>query len=134
VNTARRVADELIRYGAVRRGWIDIDPVQLFPALVNYFRLPVEKGILVNTAGPVARQSGLHGGDTSRGVSGGRATFYPGGDIIVAVNGITVETYSDYLNALEDTKPGETVQVKVVRSEQERTLRVKLVQAPSSGQ
>ncbi|HUI71651.1 MAG TPA: trypsin-like peptidase domain-containing protein [Spirochaetia bacterium] len=134
VNTARRVADELIRYGTVRRGWIDIDPVQLFPALVNYFRLPVDKGVLVNTAGPTARQSGLRGGDTSKGVSGGRATFYPGGDIIVAVNGIPVETYSDYLNALEDTKPGEVVEVKVLRGGQEKTLRVKLVQAPASGQ
>ncbi len=134
VNTARRVAEELIRYGAVRRGWIDIDPVQLFPALVNYFRLPVDKGILVNTVGPTARQSGLRGGDTSRGVSGGRATFYPGGDIITALNGIPVATYSDYLNALESTKPGETVEVKVIRSGQERTLRVKLVQAPAPGQ
>ncbi len=134
VNTARRVAEELIRYGAVRRGWIDIDPVQLFPALVNYFRLPVDKGILVNTVGPTARQSGLRGGDTSRGVSGGRATFYPGGDIITALNGIPVATYSDYLNALESTKPGETIEVKVIRSGQERTLRVKLVQAPAPGQ
>jgi S1-C subfamily serine protease len=134
VNTARRVAEELIRYGTVRRGWIDIDPVQLFPALVNYFRLPVDKGIMVNTAGPVARQSGLRGGDTTRGVSGGRTTFYPGGDIITAVNGISVETYSDYLNALEDTKPGEIVEVKVIRSGQERAIRVKLVQAPTSGQ
>jgi S1-C subfamily serine protease len=134
VNRARRVAEELIRYGAVRRGWIDIDPVQLFPALVNYFRLPVDKGILVNTAGPFARQAGLRGGDTSRGVSGGRATFYPGGDIIVGVNGIPVETYSDYLNALEDTKPGEIVEVKVIRNGQEKTLRVKLVQAPTQGQ
>jgi S1-C subfamily serine protease len=131
VNTARRVAEELIRYGTVRRGWIDIDPVQLFPALVNYFRLPVDKGILVNTAGPAAREAGLRGGDTSRGVSGGRATFYPGGDVIVAVNGLAVETYSDYLNALEDTKPGEMAQVKVIRGGQEKTLRVKLVQAPS---
>ncbi len=134
VNTARRVAEELIRYGTVRRGWIDIDPVQLFPALVNYFRLPVDKGILVNTAGPVARQYGVRGGDTSRGVSGGRATFYPGGDIIIAVNGQPVETYSDYLNALEDTKPGEIVEVKVIRGGQEKSLKVRLVQAPSNNQ
>jgi S1-C subfamily serine protease len=131
VNTARRVAEELIRYGAVRRGWIDIDPVQLFPALVNYFRLPIDKGILVNTAGPVARQSGLRGGDTTRGVSGGRATFYPGGDIITGVNGITVETYSDYLNALEDTKPGEVVDVKILRNGQQKSLKVRLIQAPT---
>ncbi|HVO37781.1 MAG TPA: trypsin-like peptidase domain-containing protein [Spirochaetia bacterium] len=134
VSTARRVADELIRYGTVRRGWIDIEPVQLFPALVNYFRLPVDKGILVNTAGVVARQAGLRGGDPSRGVSGGRSTYYPGGDIIIAVNSKQVDTYSDYLNALEDTKPGEVVSVKIVRGGQEKTLTVKLVQAPAPRQ
>ncbi len=134
VNTAKRVAAELIRYGTVRRGWIDIEPVQLFPALVNYFRLPVDRGILVNTAGSVARQAGLRGGDTSRGVSGGRSTYYPGGDIIIAVNGTKVATYSDYLNALEDTKPGEVVPVKVIRGGQEKTLNVRLVQAPASQQ
>jgi len=134
VSTARRVAEELIRYGTVRRGWIDIEPVQLFPALVNYFRLPVDKGILVNTAGAVARQAGLRGGDPSRGVSGGRSTYYPGGDIIIAVNGKPVDTYSDYLNALEDTKPGEVVSVKIVRGGQEKTITVKLVQAPAPRQ
>ena len=51
VNTARRVVDELLRYGVVRRGWIDITPIQLFPALVSYFKLPVRSGVLVSEAG-----------------------------------------------------------------------------------
>jgi len=36
VDTARRVLPDLIRYGEVKRGWIDIVPVQLFPQLVRY--------------------------------------------------------------------------------------------------
>ncbi len=134
VNTAKRIADELITYGVVKRGWIDIDPVQLFPQLVDYFSLPVRKGVLVNSAGAAAQQSGLRGGDQGKAVRSGRKIIYGGGDIIVAVNGQPVEELTDLYNALESTKPGEIVQVKVVRGGQTRTLNVKLVTAPAGNQ
>jgi S1-C subfamily serine protease len=131
VNTARRVVDELLRYGIVRRGWIDITPIQLFPALVSYFKLPVKSGVLVSEAGVTARQSGLRGGDSSSAVRYGRTIIYGGGDIIVEIGGQKVTSYSDFLGALEQTKPGEVIAVKVVRSGQERALSVKLVERPS---
>ncbi|MCX7030136.1 MAG: trypsin-like peptidase domain-containing protein [Spirochaetes bacterium] len=131
VNTARRVVDELLRYGAVRRGWIDIEPIQLFPALVSYFKLPVKNGVLVSQAGASAKQAGLRGGDQSSAVRYGRTIIYGGGDIIVEVGGQKVASYSDLLGALEQTKPGEVVSVKVIRSGQEKTLSVKLVERPS---
>jgi S1-C subfamily serine protease len=131
VNTARRVVDELLRYGVVRRGWIDITPIQLFPALVSYFKLPVRNGVLVSEAGAAARQAGLRGGDQSSAVRYGRTIIYGGGDIIVEVAGQKVASYSDLLGALEQTKPGEVVSIKVVRSGQEKSLTVKLVERPS---
>jgi S1-C subfamily serine protease len=134
VNTARRIATELIRYGEVRRGWIDIEPIQLFPSLVNYFKLPVQRGVLVSVARTNASAAGIRGGDQSHAVRTGRTVIYGGGDIIVAVNRQKVETISDLMGALEDTKPGEVVEVKVVRGGQEKTVSVKLVQRPSSGQ
>jgi S1-C subfamily serine protease len=45
-----------------------------------------------------------------------------------------VEELTDLYNALESTKPGEIVQVKVVRGGQTRTLNVKLVTAPAGNQ
>ena len=134
VNVAKRIAEELITYGVVKRGWIDIDPVQLFPQLVDYFDLPVQKGVLVNSAGAAAQQSGLRGGEQSKAVRSGRKIIYGGGDIIVAVNGQPVEDLTDLYNALESTKPGEIVQVKVVRGGQTKTLNVKLVAAPAGNQ
>ena len=131
VNTARRVVDELLRYGVVRRGWIDITPIQLFPALVSYFKLPVRSGVLVSEAGASARQAGLRGGDQASAVRYGRTIIYGGGDIIVEVAGQKVASYSDLLGALEQTKPGEVVKVTVVRAGQERSLSVKLVERPS---
>jgi S1-C subfamily serine protease len=131
VTTAKRIADELISYGIVKRGWIDVDPIQLFPQLVDYFSLTVRKGVLINSAGAAAQQAGLRGGDPNKAVRSGRKIIYGGGDIITAVNGQPVEELTDLYNALESTKPGEIVQVKVVRGGQVRTFNVKLVEAPS---
>jgi S1-C subfamily serine protease len=60
-DTARRVVPDLIRYGKVQRGWIDIKPVQLFPRLVSYANLPVSEGILVSEVAPgsAAEKAGL---------------------------------------------------------------------------
>jgi S1-C subfamily serine protease len=132
--TVKRISEELIKYGAVRRGWIDIDPVELFPQLVDYFNLPVQKGVLVNAAGPAAQQAGIRGGDKGKAVRSGRQIIYAGGDVVTEVNGQQIESVTDLYNALEDTKPGEVVSVKVVRGSQTRTLSMKLVEAPSQGQ
>ena len=134
VNTARPIADELIRYGAVKRGWIDIDGVELFPQLVDYFDLPVQKGVMVNVANASAQQAGLRGGDRSKAVRSGRTVIYGGGDIIVEVNGVKIEAMTDLYNALESTKPGELATVKVMRGTQMKTLTVKLVEAPPQNQ
>jgi S1-C subfamily serine protease len=132
--TVRRIAEELIKYGAVKRGWIDIDPIELFPQLVDYFDLPVQKGVLVNSAGPAAQQAGIRGGDKGKAVRSGRQVIYGGGDIVTAVNGQKIESITDLYNALESTKPGEIASVKVIRGSQSRTMSVKLVEAPSQGQ
>jgi S1-C subfamily serine protease len=132
--TVKRISDELIRYGAVRRGWIDVDPIELFPQLVEYFDLPVQKGVLVNSAGPAAQKAGIRGGDKGKAVRSGRQVIYGGGDIITSVNGEKIESITDLYNALESTKPGEVVQVKVVRGSQTRAFKVKLVEAPPQNQ
>jgi S1-C subfamily serine protease len=132
VNTAKRIAEELIKYGMVRRGWIDIDYVPLIPALVKVFRLSVQKGVLVSAARSNALEAGIRGGDRSKAVRYGRSTIYGGGDVIVEVNGQKVESYSDFLGALETTKPGDVVEVKVVRGGQQKTLTVKLIEQPAN--
>ena len=130
-NTAKRIAAELISYGAVRRGALDITPVDLFPALVDYFSLPVQKGVLISQEGPTARQAGLRGG--TQAVRAGRQVIYGGGDIIIAVNGEPVTQTTDLYNALENTKPGELAEVKVMRGNQTRTFSVKLIEAQQAG-
>ncbi|MDX9801551.1 MAG: trypsin-like peptidase domain-containing protein [Spirochaetia bacterium] len=126
INTARRVVPDLIKYGKVRRGWIDIEPVQIFPELVRYASLPVNKGILVSKTAPGsnAEKAGLRGGKEP--VRYGRSTFYIGGDIIIEADSFEVNTLADFYSALEDNKPGDIVKVKIIRGKRELELSIEL--------
>ncbi len=119
VDTAKRVVPDLVRYGKVLRGWIDIKPVQLFPRLVSYANLPVSEGVLVSevTPGSAAEKAGLKGGSE---------------DIIVQVDKMPVGSLYDLLGALEDNKPGESVEVKIIRNRKPMTLTVKLSERPQN--
>jgi S1-C subfamily serine protease len=116
VNTAKRVVAELIAYGRVRRGWIDASVVQLFPDLVNYAELPVSSGLLVSrtSRNGFAEQAGIRQG--SEPVRYRSSVIYLGGDIITSVDGMKTETLADLYSALEDNKPGERIEVEVLRN------------------
>ncbi|MFP4563674.1 MAG: S1C family serine protease [Spirochaetia bacterium] len=126
VDTAKRVVPDLIEYGAVQRGWIDAVMVQLFPELVRYAELPVSEGLLVSRVidGGNADRAGIRGGNIP--VRYGRSTIYIGGDVIIEVDGIGIRTWSDLYNALEDNRPGETVEVVVLREGNRKSFRVEL--------
>jgi S1-C subfamily serine protease len=130
VDIARRVIPELIEHGKVERGWIDIVPVQLFPALVEYARLPIKQGLLVSEVkrGGLAERAGVRGGDRSKGVRYRGNRIYLGGDILIEVDGLPITGLQDLYAALEDNKPGETVRVKVNRNNRVLELRVRLTQ------
>jgi S1-C subfamily serine protease len=116
VNTAKRVVSELIEHGKVRRGWIDAGMVQLFPALVNYAKLPVNKGLLVSRTkqSGLAEKAGVRQG--SEAARYGNQIIYLGGDIITDVDGQKTETLADLYSALEDNKPGDKVALRLLRN------------------
>ncbi len=128
VDSAIRVVPELINYGEVKRGWISIIPIQLDRNIVRYAELTVDKGLLVSEVekNGNADRAGINGGDTSRPVRYGRDTIYLGGDIIVEIDGFKTESIADMFTALEDNKPGELIDIVVVRKKQKKTLQVEL--------
>lgn len=128
VDSAARVVPELISYGEVKRGWINIIPIQLDRNIVRYAKLPVNAGILVSEIekNGNADEAGIRGGDTSRPVRYGRDTIYLGGDIIIEIDGFKTDTFADMFTALEDNKPGELIEVKVLRGKQKKTIQVEL--------
>ena len=126
VNTAKRVVNEIIQYGKVRRGWIDATVVQIFPNLVRYARLPVDSGLLVSRTrrNGLAERAGLRQG--SEPVQYGRNIIYLGGDIITSVNGIPTNTLADLYASLEASRPGDTVTVEIIRGDRRSTLQIPL--------
>jgi len=126
VNTARRVVAELIQYGRVRRGWIDASVVQLFPQLVRYAKLPVSSGLLISRTarGGLAEKAGLRQG--SEQAQYGRNIIYLGGDIITSIDGMKINSYTDLYSALENSKPGDRVELGIIRGERSMTLELQL--------
>lgn len=132
VSTVRRVVPDLIAHGQVRRGWIDIEPRQLFPQLVQYAGLPVDRGVLIHgvDSGGNAREAGLQGGSRSRAVRYGRTVIHLGGDIIVGIDETAVETLANLYEALEDKRPGDTVRVRYYRGRELHETAVVLSERP----
>jgi S1-C subfamily serine protease len=126
VNTAKRVVNEIMQFGRVRRGWIDATVVQIFPSLVRYARLPVNSGLLVSRTrrNGLAERAGLRQGTEP--VQYGRTVIYLGGDIITSVNGMKTNTLADLYSALEASRPGDVVAVEIIRGGRASTLQITL--------
>jgi S1-C subfamily serine protease len=126
VNTAKRVVNEILQYGRVRRGWIDADLVQIFPSLVRYAKLPVDSGLLVSRTrrSGLSEKGGLRQG--SEPVQYGRSVIYLGGDIITSVNGMKTDTLADLYSSLEASRPGDIVNVEIIRGGRASTLQITL--------
>ena len=127
-NTAAASVSDIVNYGKVSRGWLDIVPVQLSQTIVDYAGLKVSKGLLVSQVVPggLADQAGLKAGNQQR--LYGNSVIYLGGDIITEINGVAVADYSDLFTALSNTKPGDTVSVLVDRNGSKVRLNITLVE------
>lgn len=130
VSTARRVVNDLLQFGKVNRGTISITPVQMTSSIAQYADLDIDHGILVSSVkrGSSAEKAGIKGG-TQAVQYGSRfnpTTIYLGGDIITAIDRITVSSYADYTSALESKRPGDMVTVTVYRNGKSLKLNVKL--------
>ena len=127
-NTAAASVSDIVNYGKVSRGWLDIVPVQLSQAIVDYASLKVSSGLLVSqiVPGGLADQAGLRAGTQQ--VRYGSSVIYLGGDVIIEINGVSVADYSDMFTALSNTKPGDVVPVAVYRNGSIIRLQVGLVE------
>jgi S1-C subfamily serine protease len=118
INTARRVADDLISQGRVRQAILGIQGRGLWPELASALDLPVEKGLLIEsvTAGGPAAQAGIHGGTKT--VLAGLQELRIGGDVLTAMDGQPISSQFDLNVLLNRHKPGDAVTLTVYRGKQ----------------
>ncbi len=132
--TAIRVSEDLIKYGKVRRGVIQVSIFQLNNTIANYARLDISKGVMVSRVekGGNAEAAGIIAG--SQAVRYGSSTIYLGGDVITKIDDIQVTSIADYFSALESKRPGESVKVTVRRNRKDEVIQVRLAEPASSSQ
>jgi len=127
-NTVLRVVPELIQRGYYPHPWLGATMLPLSPATARAFReagmqIPDDKGLLVLEIapdGPAAR-AGIREG--SRVVRFGNVNLPLDGDIIVAIDGVSIGDFQALTVYLEsETLVGETVEVTVIRDGVEQTL------------
>lgn len=127
--TARRVVNDLMKYGKVNRGVMQLSLIQNTARIASYAGYGVTSGMIISRVvkGSEAEKAGLRGG--TKAVQYGRwntTTIYLGGDVITKINGISISKLADYYSALEDKKPGDTVTVTVWREGKYEQLKVVL--------
>ena len=126
VNTAKRIAHDLMTEGRVRQAFLGAQTLAVNEWLAGALDLPVREGLLVEVAtrGGPAAAAGLHGGD--REAMAGMRRIAIGGDVIVAIDGQKIANQFDLNVALNRKRPEDTVSVTVYRGGKKLDVPVKL--------
>jgi serine protease Do len=117
VNLVRQVMGQILDHGKVTRGYLGVMVQPISPAMAKALGQSDPKGALVgdvSTRGP-AQAAGVERGD-----------------IIVELNGKSVNDANELRNTISMMQPGETVKLQISRNGGMRDLSVKLGELPAS--
>jgi putative serine protease PepD len=131
-DTARAVAGQLITNGRASHAWLGVEAVTIDPSLVGHGHgmPPGGAGIMRVLRGSPAAQAGLKAATSEATVDGDSVPV--GGDTIVAVDGKSVSTSDQLADVLAAHRPGDHVQLTLVRGGKRRNVDVTLGNAPNA--
>ena len=115
VSTVKLVLDQIVRHGAVTRGWIGVEIQEITPALAESFKLSDTRGAII--AGV------LNGGPADK------AGIKPG-DVLFEVQGKPVTDPAGMLNLISALPPGSTAQLRLRRQGSAVTAEVTVGRRP----
>jgi S1-C subfamily serine protease len=132
IDTVREVAQQLIAEGEVQHAFLGISGADLDQEIAGVLNLDVDSGALVQSVVPdsPAADAGIQAGDAAVTVDGQRVRA--GGDVIVAVDGEPVSGIDDVIAAVDSHKPGDELELTLLRGGDERTETVTLAERPDS--
>ncbi|MFI4964941.1 MAG: Do family serine endopeptidase [Caulobacterales bacterium] len=113
---ADNVTKQLISGGKIQRGYIGATIQNLTPDMAEAQGLGAQKGAMVSDLVP--------GGPSSR-------AGLMQGDVVVAVNGVTVKTSTELTREVAKGKPGDVLRLDVIRDGKHRTVDVRSGVRPS---
>jgi S1-C subfamily serine protease len=132
-NAVKRSLEMLRNGGKARYAYLGVSSVELYPQLVDRFKLDVEHGAWVQDVVPggPAERAGIHGGGQETRFQS--SSFRPGGDVITKVGGKPIEHADDLSEVISEYDPGQDVQLEIHRGGETKTVTVKLGERPLSG-
>ncbi len=111
INLAKKVLNDIQKYGTVKRGYVGVQFRELNPDVAQEYGIKTTNGLLVNelVQGGGAQQAGIKKGD-----------------IITKVDGNTVYESSDLQEKVARLQPGDKINLTVLRDGSEKTFPVTL--------
>ena len=117
IDHARRIVDELIRYGKVRRGWLGVSVQELDVQLSRHFKLDRKNGVLV-----------VGVADSS---PAGKAGLKRG-DIIIAIDDHEVKNKSDFRGRMASYTVSSSIRFSILRDGKVKKVRARVTAIPKS--
>lgn len=111
VNLAKRIADDLVKYGEYRRAYLGVDIAAMDGNLAERLDIDFVPGVYIENV--------VEGGSAA-------AAGLIGGDIITKINGKNVTSVPELRELVGRSKPGETLAVIIKRKSRELEVPVKL--------
>jgi S1-C subfamily serine protease len=134
ISTGQEVAQQLIETGEVQHAFLGISGADLTPEIAQVLNLDHDSGALVQSVDPgtPADEAGIEAGDAV--VTVGGTQIRVGGDLIIAVDGETVEDMGAVIEAIQSKQPGDEIELTLYRDGDERTATVELTSRPGQDQ
>ena len=119
INQAKKVANDLINNGIVKRGWLGVSIQDITDEMKIALKLKNKNGALVSQVlkNSPAKKAGLKTED-----------------IIIKVNDYNVKNSSDLRNVISDKYPNKKVTITVIRDYKKKEIKVLLGEKPSDNQ
>ncbi len=125
VNTAKIFLPDLLKGGEITHPMLGVSGVAITAQLAKDLELPVEKGVYVASVvpGSPAAAAGVKGATAS---TAAHTQAPKGGDVITAIDNVSVAKVEDLISYLDTKKVGDTVKLSIIRGKENQTLEVKL--------
>jgi S1-C subfamily serine protease len=134
IDTVRAEIEQLKTKGEVEHAFIGISGGTITSELAKALNLPVDEGVIVQSVvkdGP-ADKAGIEAGGTEAQINGEEVRL--GGDIITEVDGEKLKTMDELVEIIQGHKPGDELQLTLLRDGHEKTADVTLGNQPASSE
>jgi putative serine protease PepD len=132
-DTVRRITSELITSGYVRYPYLGVTKIVAladYPGVAGALGLDTQGGLMVGAvyANSPAAKAGLR--ESTQEIRRGFLRLPVGGDVILAINGKTVNTIPEMQSEIYRYKPGDKIAVTVLRNNRKLEIPVTLEEIP----